>query len=117
LNNQQNTIAEDTSTAVRIRVADVVITDDGLGTNNLTVTGPDAVFFEVDGIGLYNKAGTILDYETQTSYSVTVEVDDTTVGGARVTVEETAEVLNVSPQTVMRDWKLARAWLARELRR
>lgn len=34
-----------------------------------------------------------------------------------LTVEETAGVLNVSPQTVMRDWKLARAWLARELRR
>jgi RNA polymerase sigma factor (TIGR02999 family) len=32
-----------------------------------------------------------------------------------LTVEETAEVLKVSPQTVMRDWSLARAWLAREL--
>jgi RNA polymerase sigma factor (TIGR02999 family) len=33
-----------------------------------------------------------------------------------LTVEETAEALEVSPQTVMRDWRLARAWLARELR-
>jgi RNA polymerase sigma factor (TIGR02999 family) len=33
-----------------------------------------------------------------------------------MSVEETAEALKVSPQTVMRDWKLARAWLARELR-
>lgn len=32
-----------------------------------------------------------------------------------LTVEETAHVLEVSPQTVMRDWNLARAWLAREL--
>jgi RNA polymerase sigma factor (TIGR02999 family) len=30
-------------------------------------------------------------------------------------VEETAEVLSVSAQTVMRDWRLARAWLLREL--
>ncbi len=30
-------------------------------------------------------------------------------------VDETAEVLQVSAQTVMRDWRLARAWLAREL--
>jgi len=30
-------------------------------------------------------------------------------------VEETAAVLRVSPDTVMRDWKLARAWLRREL--
>ena len=32
-----------------------------------------------------------------------------------LSVEETAGVLNVSPQTVLRDWKLARAWLTREL--
>ena len=34
-----------------------------------------------------------------------------------LSVEETADALAVSPQTVMRDWKLARAWLGRELRR
>jgi RNA polymerase sigma factor (TIGR02999 family) len=32
-----------------------------------------------------------------------------------LSVDETAEVLQVSPQTVMRDWRLARAWLGREL--
>ena len=32
-----------------------------------------------------------------------------------LSVAETADVLQVSPQTVMRDWRLARAWLAREL--
>ena len=31
-----------------------------------------------------------------------------------LTVEETAAVLRVSPQTVMRDWQLAKAWLRRE---
>ena len=31
-------------------------------------------------------------------------------------VEETAEVLNVSRHTVMRDWTLARTWLFRELK-
>jgi RNA polymerase sigma-70 factor, ECF subfamily len=30
-------------------------------------------------------------------------------------VKETAEVLNLSPDTVMRDWKLAKVWLLREL--
>jgi RNA polymerase sigma factor (TIGR02999 family) len=34
-----------------------------------------------------------------------------------LTVEETADVLHVSPQSVMRDWRLAKAWLTRELRR
>ena len=30
-------------------------------------------------------------------------------------VKETAEVIGVSPDTVMRDWRLARAWLLKEL--
>jgi RNA polymerase sigma-70 factor, ECF subfamily len=34
-------------------------------------------------------------------------------GGLRV--EETAEVLKVSADTVMRDWRLAKSWLRREL--
>jgi RNA polymerase sigma-70 factor, ECF subfamily len=33
-----------------------------------------------------------------------------------LSVDETADVLQVSTQTVMRDWRLAKAWLARELR-
>jgi RNA polymerase sigma factor (sigma-70 family) len=32
-----------------------------------------------------------------------------------LSVEETAEVLKVSQETVLRDWKMARAWLAREM--
>jgi len=32
-----------------------------------------------------------------------------------LSVAETAAVLAISPETVMRDWKLARAWLRREL--
>lgn len=34
---------------------------------------------------------------------------------AGLSVEETAEVLHISPVTVMRDWSTARAWLYREL--
>jgi RNA polymerase sigma-70 factor (ECF subfamily) len=32
-----------------------------------------------------------------------------------LTVEETAEEMNISPATVKRHWAVARAWLAREL--
>ena len=32
-----------------------------------------------------------------------------------LSVEETAEVLRISPETVLRDWKMAKAWLFREL--
>ncbi|MEO8052800.1 MAG: sigma-70 family RNA polymerase sigma factor [Acidobacteriota bacterium] len=34
---------------------------------------------------------------------------------AGLSVEETAEILKVSPDTVLRDWRLARAWLLAEL--
>ncbi len=33
-----------------------------------------------------------------------------------LSVDETAEALHVSPETVMRDWKLAKVWLLRELK-
>ena len=32
-----------------------------------------------------------------------------------LSVEETAGALGISPDTVMRDWRLAKAWLAREM--
>ena len=32
-----------------------------------------------------------------------------------LSVEETSEVLKVSPETVIRDWKLAKAWLLRAI--
>ncbi len=34
-----------------------------------------------------------------------------------LSVEETAEVLGLSPRTVLREWSLARAWLYQEMRR
>jgi len=34
-----------------------------------------------------------------------------------LTVEETAEALMISPETVQRDWKFAKSWLIRELSR
>jgi RNA polymerase sigma factor (TIGR02999 family) len=36
---------------------------------------------------------------------------------AGLTVDETAQVLQVSPDTVARDWRLARTWLLREMER
>ena len=80
LNNKINAIAENTSTSPAIKVADITITDDGLGTNTLSLTGTDASSFEITNNGLFIKTGTTLDFETKTSYSVNVNVDDTTVG-------------------------------------
>lgn len=35
---------------------------------------------------------------------------------AGLSVEETAEALGVSPETVMRDWRVAKTWMLRDLR-
>ena len=80
LTNTVTSIAENTSTAAAIKVADIFITDDGLGTNVLSVSGADAASFEITGGALYLKAGTVLDYETKTNYTLTVSVDDLSVG-------------------------------------
>ncbi|MDJ1178644.1 putative Ig domain-containing protein, partial [Roseofilum sp. BLCC_M91] len=80
LNNTTTSLPEDTNTTSALKVADIAITDDGVGTNNLSLTGADAGSFEISGSELYLKAGTTLDFATQSSYDVTVEVDDTTVG-------------------------------------
>ena len=56
------------------------MTDDGLGTNNLSVGGPDAAAFQIIGAGLYLRAGTHLDSAARPVYNVTVAVDDPAVG-------------------------------------
>lgn len=73
-------IPENASTVSRTKVAGIQITDDGIGTNELAVTGPDAASFEVDNNGLYLKAGTVLDHATKGSYTVSVTVDDPSLG-------------------------------------
>lgn len=80
LNNKVTTITENTPTTAAIKVADIAVNDDGQGINNLTVTGADAALFEITGTALYLKAGTSLNHTTQSTYDVTVEVDDATVG-------------------------------------
>jgi RTX calcium-binding nonapeptide repeat (4 copies) len=94
LANIVNSLAENISTATLLKVADINVTDDALGTNNLVLSGADAGSFEIDGNALYVKAGTTLNFETQSSYAVTVAVDDTTVGNTPDAV--TNFVLNIT---------------------
>lgn len=97
LNNQVIAIVENSSTATRIKVADIAIADDALGTNNVSVSGTDASFFEIDGNALYLKANTALNFEAKTSYSVSVNVDDSTVGSTSdATTNFTLSITNVN---------------------
>lgn len=78
--NPVSSLPENTGTALPVKLADILIEDDGLGSNLVSVTGPDAAAFVVDGNALSLRGGTALDFETKTSYSVTIEVDDMSVG-------------------------------------
>jgi hypothetical protein len=80
LANVVTSLPENVDTTSRVKVADIVVTDDALGTNVLSLSGADAALFEIEGLVLYLQAGTSLDYETQTLLAVTVAVDDAGVG-------------------------------------
>ena len=90
-------IAENSDTSSHLKVADIVVTDDGLGTNALTLAGADAAAFEIVGNSLYLKAGTALDFEIKSSYSVAVKVDDPSVGSNPDALSRTSRSLS-SPE-------------------
>ena len=80
LTNRVASLPEDADTTIRIKVADIVVTDDALGTHLLSLAGTDAGLFEIKSGSLYLKAGTLLDFETHPQLDVTVTVDDVIVG-------------------------------------
>jgi VCBS repeat-containing protein len=94
--NTVTSLAEDASTASRVKVADIAIADDGRGTNSLALGGADASKFELVGNALFLKAGTALNFEAQTSYAVTVSASDSTTSAAAVSQAFTLGVTNVN---------------------
>jgi phosphodiesterase/alkaline phosphatase D-like protein len=82
LANTTSSLAENSSTSARIKVADIVITDDALGTETIVLSGADASSFELDGNSLYLKAGTVLNYEAKSAYAVSVSASDSSLPGS-----------------------------------
>jgi len=66
---------------------------------------------QMDFVGLDDALNALAVFDPRKSKVVEMRF----FGG--MTVEETAEVLKISPDTVMRDWKTAKVWLLRELRK
>lgn len=98
--NAVTSILENTGTVSRIKVGDILVTDDGLGTNQLSLGGADAASFEISGSELFLKAGTVLDFETKSSFSLSLSVDDSTVGTTPdATANYTLAVTDVEPET------------------
>jgi len=75
-----NTVTSTPENGAAVKVADIVVTDNALGTNVLSLSGTNAASFSIVGTELrFNGSA---DFETLASYNVTVEVDDATVGGS-----------------------------------
>jgi uncharacterized protein YjiK len=99
VDNATTTLPENTNTASRVKLGNIFVTDDGLGTNTLSLSGADAASFELTGTEFFLKAGIALDFETKTSYAVTVNADDTTLGTTPdVSVNFTLTVSDVEPE-------------------
>ena len=65
----------------------------------------------VDIVALDDALTALSEFDAQQSKIVELRF----FGG--LTVKETAEILEISPATVKRDWRMAKAWVARELQR
>jgi len=63
----------------------------------------------IDLVTLNDALSTLASFDPRMSQVVELRY----FGG--LTVEEAARVLDVSPETVMRDWKMAKVWLLREM--
>jgi RNA polymerase sigma factor (TIGR02999 family) len=68
-----------------------------------------AMTAEVDLLALDKALGRLAGFDPQQSRVIELRY----FGG--LTIEETAEVIGISPATVKREWMMARAWLRREL--
>ncbi|MEN9362252.1 MAG: hypothetical protein RL095_3787, partial [Verrucomicrobiota bacterium] len=80
--NTTTSLTESASTASNVKLADIAVTDDALGTNTLSLSGTDAASFTIVGSSLYLKSGTSLNYESKTSYAVNVVATDAALGAS-----------------------------------
>ena len=66
------------------------------------------------------RSGALLELDSALSRLAAVDERQAKIVEMRfftgLTVEEVAEILQISPKTVKRDWSMAKAWLHRELR-
>jgi len=77
LQNLVGTLLEDSDVSSRIKLADVVVTDDTVGTNQLSLSGADADRFELEGTALYFRpSDDSLDFEVASGYTVQVSAAD-----------------------------------------
>lgn len=65
-------INENQNVASRLKIADLVIADDALGTIEYRIDGRDAAFFQIFGDRLYLKRGVTPDFSERSSLDITI---------------------------------------------
>ena len=76
-------LVERTTVTGDVRVGQVVVTDDGFGTNSIALSGGDAARFFVDAAGVvFLRPGTVPDFDDQTAFTFRVQVDDPAIAGS-----------------------------------
>ncbi|MCP5092619.1 MAG: hypothetical protein GY949_17035, partial [Gammaproteobacteria bacterium] len=80
LANTTTTLHEYIDNSAPVKVADIFVSDDALGTFILSLAGADAGLFEIVGGELFLKANVGLDSDVQAELNVTVQVDDPSLG-------------------------------------
>ena len=73
-------LVENSADSSAIQVAEIVISDDMDGINSLSLAGSDAGLFEIVGDQLFVRSGAELDFESQSSFDITVQLDDAAIG-------------------------------------
>ena len=92
------TIAENTTTGVAIGAPVTAADPDTGDTPAYTLGGTDATFFDIDASTGQLQTQAALDYETKSSYSVTVKADDNNGGTATIDVTITVADVDEPPE-------------------
>lgn len=109
LANVINSLPENTPNINKIKLADIIITDDLLGNNRIWISGEDDELFEIDNYKLYFKASTEpFDYDqrldawgtlfTKSQYNININVNDISVeptGSPTLSVPYTLSITNI----------------------
>jgi len=96
--NPTTTLAANANTAVRIKLADIAVEDDGMGANALSIaSGLDGTSFEIVDRALYLRAGVALNPLLKPTYAVRVEASDASVPFSTVAANFTLSVVRSTP--------------------
>ena len=87
-------ISEKDSIEQNVKLAKIDISDDGLGENLISIEGVDADHFEIIENTLFLKEGTELDFETKSSFSLTINGYDKENPSEIVSTEYTLSIID-----------------------